>query len=107
MSIKYKKVTEEKFKELTKRVRQQLHETLVAAIMALDRKEVNGGYQYERIGFILKVQDEKLPYIVQTNDGQFLKYGDVVKAKFMLNEYEKADKFYNSNVKNQTVNVKE
>lgn len=40
MSIKYKKVTEEKFKELAKRVRQQLHETLVAAIMALDRKEV-------------------------------------------------------------------
>lgn len=26
--------------------------------MALDRNEVNGGYQYERIGFILKVQDE-------------------------------------------------
>lgn len=107
MSIKYKKVTEEKFKELEKRTRQQLYETLVAAIMVLNRKEVNSGYQYERIGFILKVQDEKLPYIVQTNDGQFLKYGDVVKAKFMLNEYEKADKFYNSNVKNQTVNVKE
>lgn len=107
MSIKYKKVTEEKFKELEKRTRQQLQETLVAAIMALDRKEVNGGYQYERIGLILKVQDEKLPYIVQTNDGQFLKYGDATKAKFMLNEYEKADKFYNSNVKNQIVNVKE
>ena len=107
MSIKYKKVTEEKFKELVKRTRQQLHETLIAAIMALDRKEVNGGYQYERIGIILKVQDEKLPYIVQTNDGQFLRYGDLAKAKFILNEYEKADKFYNSNVKNQIVNVKE
>ncbi len=42
-----------------------------------------------------------------TFNWQEIKYGDVVKAKFMLNEYEKADKFYNSNVKNQTVNVKE
>ena len=107
MSVKYKKVTEEKFNELAKRTKQQLHELLVAAIMAFDRQIVNGTYLNERIGTILKVQDEKLPYVVLTLDGQFLKYENVTKAKHMLVEYHKAIKFYNSNIKNQNVNVKE
>ena len=105
MALIFKKVSSEKFAQLERRCITHTGKVLKAALVMLDKEENLSGIQTTTAGLIMKVQDEKLPFLVQTKDGQFLRYNNAEKAKYFLKAYYKIMKKYQEEVVNHNKSV--
>ena len=63
------------------------------------------GIQTNTSCLIFYVQDEKLHFLAQTKDGQFLRYNNAEKAKYFLKAYYKIMKKYQEEVVNHNKSI--